>query len=87
MMRRLNEPGTELIVNTIDRVVHGTGYPVTAQVLKMINVEREQLRTMERKGLLKSMDLSLRGQIVKGYYTDTVWPSKIPVRKPELAEV
>jgi len=67
---------TKSIIHTIDEVVKGTGYPVTAQVLKPIGVGREELRYMERKGLLKSLNLSAKGQLVKGYYAN-VWPAKL----------
>ena len=77
----------EFIAQTIERLVRGTGYPVTAQVLKSINVNREQLRHMERKGLVKSLELHCRGQMTKAYYTESIWPSKIPVREPEVTEV
>ena len=78
---------TQFIAQTIERLVRGTGYPVTAQVLKTIDVDREQLRHMERKGLLKSMESHCRGQMTKAYYTGNVWPSKISAQKPEVVEV
>jgi len=74
------------ITDTIDQLVVNSGYPVTAQVMKSIGIAREQLRYMERKGFLKSMDLSYRGQLIKGYYTEKAWPSKIPLQEPELVE-
>jgi len=77
---------TQFIAQTIERLVRGTGYPVTAQVLKAIDVGREQLRHMERKGLVKSMELHCRGQMTKAYHTPNVWPSKIPVQEPEVVE-
>lgn len=67
---------TKSIIHTIDEVVKGTGYPVIARVMKPIGVGREELRYMERKGLLKSLKLSAKGQIVKGYYAN-VWPAKL----------
>ena len=71
---------------TIERLVRGTGYPVTAQVLKAIDVSREDLRAMERKGLVKSLELHCKGQMTKAYYTENVWPSNIPVQEPEVVE-
>jgi len=78
---------TQFVAQTIERLVRGTGYPVTAQVLKSIDVDREQLRHMERKGLVKSLELHCRGQMTKAYYTENMWPSKISVKEPEVAEV
>ena len=75
------------IAQTVDQVVVHSGYPVTAQVLKSIGADREKLRRMERLGFLKSMDLSCKGQIIKGYYTEKVWPAKISVQEPELAKI
>ncbi len=75
---------TQFITGIIENLVRASGYPVTAQVIKPIGVGREQLRYLERKGLLKSMDLGFNKQMVKGYYTESVWPSRIPVREPAV---
>lgn len=85
MLGQLNSDDN-FIIKAIEGLVRNTGYPVIGSVLKSIGVERSKLREMERKGLLKSMDLSFQGQILIGYYTDKLWPKRIPELREEPAE-
>lgn len=84
---------TELICKAIDSAVEATGYPVTGQVLATIGVDRAMIRAMERKGLVKSIDVTFERshgrrsmhtapagvQVLKGYYTENVVPKALNV--------
>jgi hypothetical protein len=68
----------ELILKAIDTAVQATGYPVTGQVLKFVDVDRTEARRLERKGLLKSVPLAIGGQYVIGYYVvGGIYPEKL----------
>jgi hypothetical protein len=77
---KLSETEMTQVCKAIDGAVGSMGYPVVGKALAILGVDRTNIRLMERKGLIKSVDLNLHGQLVKGYYTDKVYPEKL--RKP-----
>lgn len=85
----------EMICNAINGAVEATGYPVTNAVLSAIGVDRKEIRRLERKGFVKSVDLALKNgkvsrsgnvQVVKGYYTDKVYPRVLVAHEKHTKE-
>jgi hypothetical protein len=84
-MSKVKIKDANLICRAIDGAVVATGYPVTGQVLESIGVDRATIRAMKRKGLVKSVGLSLKSkssstgnvQHIIGYYTDNAYPAAL----------
>lgn len=79
------EKRTNFIRNSIDLIVLDTGYPVLANTLQTAEIaERKELRALERKGLIKVIDVEVESTLVPGsktsyraYYTERHVPEYV----------
>ena len=85
-MKKTNAMTDQGILQAINGAVKQTGYPIVGAVFKTIGVDRTKIRQLERKGLLKSVGLSVKGQYVKGYFTQDVYPSVLAEHAKALAQ-
>lgn len=84
----------EFAKKAIGALVGATGYPAMPQALITVGIDRPMLRGMERKGLIKSIKVGIKGQCICGYYTEDSQPVKFfekierdKLEKAQLKEV
>jgi hypothetical protein len=66
----------EFAKKAVGALVAATGYPAMPKALVSAGIDRSMLRAMERKGLLKSIKVGIKGQCICGYYTEDSQPVK-----------
>lgn len=67
---RMEERNINYVRNAIDMVVGETGYPAVGTTLVYSGVaSRQDLRYMESKGLIRSVDVEVPSELVPGKYT------------------
>lgn len=87
---RLEDKFINYVRNSVDLVVGKTGYPVLGKYLIETGIAtRQQLRLLEKKKLLKSIDVKVKnphnllGTIYKAYYTERNIPQYVKEQQGE----
>ena len=87
MAKTISAQQTEFIRETVERLVRRTGFPVTSQVLTGSGIAtREELRKLEKKGILKSCLVTAGRGILNAYYTEGAVPDVVKQKQAQLAE-
>lgn len=75
-MKKVERPSEAFAIGALEALVKATGYPGVRPAMSSIGVDRTMLRELERKGLIKTVKMSIKGQYVLGYYTEAAQPVK-----------
>ena len=85
--KKLHAVQIEFITATINRLVAKTGLPVAAQTIERAGIAtRQELRKLEKDGILKSCLVTAGRGIMNAYYTEGAVPDVVKQKQAQLAE-